>query len=453
MRALLIILFLTGHSLPAQVSIDTISIPNTDETYLQYIPKAYRQDRIWPAIFIFDPGGNGLNGIRPFLQVAEEFNYLLFASNATRNGQHAANFESASRMINDAISNYSIDSARLYVAGFSGGSRLASAIAVLSKQMRGVIACGSGFSPNVAEQPTSEKFLYAGLVGNKDMNYAEMHAAADWLNKFGLSNRLFLFDGGHRWPPANIVRRSVVWLERMARADGLKTNSRISDIELATREMHYGDSLYKAGQKVFALKEFEQLQSSRGNALQPEALIDRLVELRKDKAVWKEYSSEKAMLREELRSINSMTEDFLADLKKAPEINQKRWDKRVARLKEQSKDQNNLKAAQGERLLAHLSAIAYESGFVDQAHRNDLDKAMFCIDLCLRISPENGYYHYAKVYTLISHNNLDDGLDVLQSAFDGGFIDPADFLTYKLHRQLKENSRYRQMLLDQGVSE
>ena len=78
---------------------------------------------------------------------------------------------------------------------------------------------------------------------------------------------------------------------------------------------------------------------------------------------------------------------------------------------------------------------------------------MFCVDLCLRISPENGYYHYAKVYTLVTHNKLDDGLDLLQSAFDSGFIDPAEFITYRLHRQLKENSRYRQMLVDHGVSE
>ena len=356
-------------------------------------------------------------------------------------------------MINDAISNYSIDSARLYVAGFSGGSRLASAIAVLSKQMRGVIACGSGFSPNVAEQPTSENFLFAGLVGSKDMNYAEMHAAADWLSKFQVSNRLFLFDGGHRWPPANVVRRAVVWLERMARADGLKTNAVITDDQLATIEMHYGDSLQLAGDKVFALKEFEQMKAAEGRGHQPPGLMDRLGELRMDKEVWKEYNTERTLLREEMRSINTLTEDFLSDLNKAPDVNTKRWDKRIARLKTQTQDRNALKAAQGERLLAHLSAIAYESGFVDQAHRNNFNKAMFCVDLCLRISPENGYYHYAKVYTLVTHNKLDDGLDLLQSAFDNGFIDPAEFITYRLHRQLKENSRYRQMLVDHGVSE
>ena len=60
------------------------------------------------------------------------------------------------------------------LSGFSGGSRLACAIASLTDQFTGVIACGTGF-PQIPEYiPSFQKYAYVGLCGNRDFNYSKM---------------------------------------------------------------------------------------------------------------------------------------------------------------------------------------------------------------------------------------------------------------------------------------
>jgi len=134
---------------PKGVILDSIAVgTETSETFALYLPQQFDQTKPHPIVFIFDPSGNGKRGILPFAASAEKYGYILVCSNASRNGPFAENLRIAEDLFERLFSLFSVNEKRIYTAGFSGGSRLASTIAVLGKTIQGVIACGAGFAPN-----------------------------------------------------------------------------------------------------------------------------------------------------------------------------------------------------------------------------------------------------------------------------------------------------------------
>ena len=218
---LTILLLLSWLPSPGQEIVAGLAGDNKQESFNVYLPDDYDAQRVYPVLFIFDPLGNGRAAIRHFTQVADTFGLILAASNETANGRHSENFDLAANMINAVLDQYPVLQNRMYLTGFSGGSRLASAIAVLSGQFEGVIGCGSGFSPNASEQPRDEAFSYIGIVGDQDMNWAEMHQDYNRLKAWRMDNSLITFSGPHQWPEASEIRLAFSWLEFRAQQKGL----------------------------------------------------------------------------------------------------------------------------------------------------------------------------------------------------------------------------------------
>ena len=168
--------------------VDSLPIPsNTAESYALYLPTDHNFQKASPVVFIFDPAGRGVAGIKPFVKASEKYGLILVCSNDSRNTAYGENFDIAERWINEVLSRYKIDQKEIYAAGFSGGSRLASTIGVLSGLFKGVIGCGAAFSANPAQAPyAKDHFNFVGIIGDLDMNYQEMFRAKDWLNRLGL---------------------------------------------------------------------------------------------------------------------------------------------------------------------------------------------------------------------------------------------------------------------------
>ena len=153
------------------IIIDSIPINGSkEESFALYLPAEFKRDIASPIVFIFDPAARGRAGIMPFIEASEKYQLILVCSNNNRNMAFETNFEIADRWFKDVFSRFSVDPAKLYLAGFSGGARLASTIAVISGQFKAVVACGAAFSGNSRHMPVSgDQFYYAGLVGNRAM--------------------------------------------------------------------------------------------------------------------------------------------------------------------------------------------------------------------------------------------------------------------------------------------
>jgi len=201
------------------------------QTYALYVPSGYTPTRKWPLVAAFDPAARGKAPVERFKEAAERHGYIVCGSNNSRNGPIQPSAEAAKAMLADVAARFSIDSKQVYMAGFSGGARAATTIAVwLSGQIAGVVGCGAGLAVGL-EPKSSLPFIFYGTVGTEDFNYPELKQLDRALQSAGVVHRVEVFEGGHDWAPSDVCMRAIEWLELQA----IKSGRRARDDEFINR--------------------------------------------------------------------------------------------------------------------------------------------------------------------------------------------------------------------------
>ncbi len=207
---------------PGQVIDQVVTRADAAQSYAVYVPSTFTRARDWPVIFVFDPGARGRNAVERLRAAAERFGYIVAGSNNSRNGPIEPQYRAMVAMIGDLSQRVPLDAKRVYTAGMSGGARVALRTALVSGKIRGVLAFSAGL-PGGMELPAKVPFALFGTAGRADMNYAELKRLDLDLEDKGSTHRLAIFDGGHTWPPAEVVMNGVEWLELDAMRGGLRT--------------------------------------------------------------------------------------------------------------------------------------------------------------------------------------------------------------------------------------
>ena len=189
------------------------------------------QPNAWPIIYFFDPGGRGTASTRSLSRDCREYGFILAGSNNSRNFSSDQS-KSVNAIWQDTHLRLALDAQRVYASGFSGGARVAGAMAFgcAQCQIAGVIANGAGYPSN--RNSGSDKLLYFFAVGNQDFNWPEVMNVRREREVQGLSYRVRVFDGKHQWSPAPVMEDAVQWLVLRAMQKGsfprmrrLSTNS------------------------------------------------------------------------------------------------------------------------------------------------------------------------------------------------------------------------------------
>ena len=152
---------------------------------------------------------------------------------------------------------YPADTNRIYLLGFSGGSRVASMAAMYQYQVQGVIACGAGFGS--VQDAVRFKFDYFGIVGTADFNLDEMLRLDEPLAGAGFRHFIKTFPGKHAWPPLEVMEDGFRWITLNAVRDGvlppdslfissvIKTfNARINESERCNQPVAAADACREA---------------------------------------------------------------------------------------------------------------------------------------------------------------------------------------------------------------
>ena len=188
---------------------------HTAQTYALYLPSDYAPDRPWRLLLAFHPAARGRLMVEKYQAAAEQYGYIVAASNNSRNGPYAASMEAAQAMMADVSRRFSIDPRRVYLAGMSGGARVAMGIALANGNVAGVIASSAGYPDS---QPrTSVPFAVFSTAGTEDFNYLEMRLLD---RKLGSPHFLAVFEGGHTLPPDDIAFDALEWMELRAMQSG-----------------------------------------------------------------------------------------------------------------------------------------------------------------------------------------------------------------------------------------
>jgi hypothetical protein len=405
--------------------IDSIKVKGTfTETFQLYIPNSYTNNTA--VVFIFDPMGNGTNGIKPFLKAAEQYNYVLVSSNNTKNGPYNNNIEITNRLFSYIFSEFKTDSRQIYTAGFSGGSRLAFTVAILTNAIQGVIGCGASAPVELSQnQNSSVNFSYIGIVGDEDMNYQEMFKFKEWLNNASINNELLTFEGSHRWPPDHEILRAFGWLELQAYKKNIRPINKEIISKLYNEDFLIANSLEKNQKLVLAVMEYERLNRVYNTFFKVDSLTKKNNALKSLANFTTEIHKQKEIAEKESKISEVFLKNFNEEALKGNSQNNFVWVQNILNELKNHVDRNDpdfLKMKK--RLLYSFYAAAIESSAYYIANKKYY-QALYCDKLLVKLNPNQGYWYFRLAKSYARQNDLKNTLNNLEKSIE------LKYLTYE----------------------
>lgn len=191
------------------------------QTWDLYLPSSYDPAKKWPVLYCLDARGRGRLPLDRFRDAAERYGWIIVSSNNSASDTSMQVTADAMKAIwIDSRLRLSIDTSRVYVAGFSGTARFAAISDQLLGHVRGVIAAGAGLP---YDSPVRKTFPYDYYltVGRRDFNYYEVHKLERTLLERAATFHVAYFDGTHGWPPSSVAGDAIEWMQLRAMRDGL----------------------------------------------------------------------------------------------------------------------------------------------------------------------------------------------------------------------------------------
>ena len=255
-----------------------------EQSYALYLPSHYTREKRWPIVYAFDPGARGSMPVELMKDAAERYGYIVAGSNNSHNGAWEPEADAAQAMFQDTHRRLTIDNNRVYFAGFSGGARLASALAQRCNCAAGVLLNGAGFSRS-APPAAGATFSVFAAVGNLDFNYGEVLELDATLGSLHYVHLLRRFDGPHQWAPAGVMDEALAWFRLISMKDGHEERDmdfvKAQAIEVEKR----AKTLEVSGDPYGTWKEYRQAADTFDGLGQGPTFRERAVAMEKEKAV------------------------------------------------------------------------------------------------------------------------------------------------------------------------
>ncbi len=396
-----------------------------------YVPKATTPPAGWPVIFAFDPHARGSFVINKYKNLAEEFGFVLVASNRSRNGQTIAEgLEIYRQMQREIQPRTRINPKQIVAMGFSGGARVAVSVGLEEQEVVAVVGAGAGF-PELQEKPEAS-FYYVGMAGYEDFNLNELINNDRFLSRNGFRNQLIIFEGDHNWPSIDAMREAfyAISLKEIREGDETFTEKAYNFYKKKISDQTGNSQCFDAAetaQRAIAVFEgirdgadFEkQLKTIRANAAYNEQLGHMVRSLEKE---------------------IGMQNNFL---KAFTEKDKEWWKKQLGDLKQPSEDIYTQRLHK--RMLGFNGLLSYM--FARQAiEEDDLEQADKTIEIYRAIEPLNPEHSYLSAIVMMKQNNPQLAIEYLQQARILGFSDLERLSAETVFEPLHKRADYRDLL-------
>lgn len=435
------------HPAQGQITEKVLCGSDAAQSYALYLPSSYTPARKWPILYAFDPGARGKIPVERFKEAAEKYGWIVVGSNNSRNGPLQFSVDAFNAMRKDTSARFSIDEAREYTTGMSGGARVAVMIAHLCRDcIAGVIGCGAGF-PNGVPPAPAMRFVYFGAVGVDDFNFPELKTLDEALLKAGMAHSVRVFAGRHEWAPAAVLTEAVEWMELQA----MKTSKRQRDENLIYELWQK----YSAAAKAFEAtnKPFEAYQVLAGSINSFNGLHDT-TEAAKRAQVLRDSRAVKDVLRDERQQTSRQREheqEIYGLI--AASAGEEAFDSGVRLRSAIAELQKSAKAADdtGERRVARRVTEGLFVGLLEQGRdllqvQKSYLQAARKFEVAVEVAPERpgAYFYLAQAYAL--SGNRKKSLLALKTAVDKGFSDLAGITGNKAFDSLRNEPQYHQII-------
>ena len=383
--------------------------------YSLYLPKNYSAKDKFPVIFFFDSHGSGDLPLKKYAALAEKYGYILAGSNNSKNGMRWEDNEPQIKVfMSDVKEKLNVDAKRIYACGFSGGSRVASSVAIFDGGIAGVIGMGAGF-PSLSE-PIRNKFDYIGFAGNEDYNMNEMVALDSSMNHSPIRHQFIIFNGKHEWAPDHIAEDAFGWCEVNAMKDGLisKNDTLIKSCIANAKQLL--ENCERDKQLFSALMLCRKMIAFYDGLADISFFRKKEAELMNSDAVKKLLAQKQKLVKEEVGLYQSLRNDFALK-------NVEWWKKEINSIDQRTKNKNDVESARmNKRLLNYLSLVAYMncSSALQAKQWDMLETYLKIYEMAEPSNPEHQYM-YAELFA--AKKNSEKEVFYLQNAVKLGFDD------------------------------
>ncbi len=229
--------FVMANQSPAQPPADWLPrYISTKQKYELFVPQIAKLTQPSPLILFISPGKQP-TGLAQWKAVCEEHG-AIFASpfDAGNDCESRQRVRIVLDVLDDVRRRYTIDPDRTYIGGFSGGGRIACAIAFsLPEYFGGVIpvcAAGDLRDETWLKHRVQARLSVAHLTGETDFNRGEIERfRGPILNDVGVRSKIWTIDGlGHGIPGSQALDSAYRWLE-----EGLKAREKLAQDFPASR--------------------------------------------------------------------------------------------------------------------------------------------------------------------------------------------------------------------------
>src|SRR6185295_14937234 len=241
-----------------------------------------------------------------FKEAAEKYEYIVVGSNNSRNGPNQPLIEIVRNLWEDTHTRFSIDDRRVYLAGMSGGARVALGVSFwLKDKVAGVIACAAGYPPDIPAN-TPRSFVLLAVTGTDDFNNPELQTLVRKLEGSTPPVRLAVFEGGHTWLPAELATDALQWLEVQAMKAG--TRERNTNLINAMFEQASSQALaaQASGDKYRAFRLYSGIVQDFSGLHEVTEVESKAKELRASKEISEALKQEKKIEEEQARRVQSI---------------------------------------------------------------------------------------------------------------------------------------------------
>ena len=425
-----------------------VSRIDPSQSYALYLPSSYAPEKKWPILYCFDPLARGDVPVKLFRDAAEKYGWIVVGSHNSRNGPLKPSLDATSAMWEDTHARFSIDEARVYAAGFSGGARMAVRFGYLCRGcLAGVIANGAGFPTDIKFSAALPFHVFA-IAGTDDFNFPEMKNLDEALGKLSLPHRLAIFDGAHTWAPADVCTDAVEWMELQAMKAGKRRRDEALIEQFWQKQMRRAREAEEANQVFETYKSYQiAVADFRGlrnvaEAEQKAARLQAMREVRKALDEEGEQGRRQHKLADELVALLEQRRDpnngavasisfrrAVEDLKRSARRAADTGERRVAR-----------------RALNQVFAQFYEGATNLLQRRENYALAASSLAAAAELAPDNPQILYELACAYALNRDKQRAFDALRKAIEKGFKDVTDMARNDAFDALRKETEYQKLI-------
>jgi tetratricopeptide (TPR) repeat protein len=422
---------------------------DSSQTYALFLPSTYTPDKKWPILYAFDPMARGIIPVKLFREAAERYGYILVGSNNSRNGPWENCFKAAQAVWKDTHLRFSIDNSRVYTTGYSGGARVASGFSSIVKiWIAGVIACSGGL-PAWLKTDQMDFSLFFGTAGIRDFNYREIKSLDKKFDSLHITHRIRIFDGGHEWPPTELCKEAVEWMELQAMKSGNQPKDSAFIEFFFSKNFLRAKYLQSIGYIYDAALAYEAMASDF-KGIRDVSQVEKEASFLREAPGFREYLEKEEKIQKEEKRLSEELEKAWQQLPSVLFDSHERY--RVIRMfnlknlarKAQKKD-DVMESAMAHRLLGLLALDAYSEGMTCYG-KGLLIEAEIYLEIASEASLKRPdmLYNLACVYSLKGEKKK--ALKTLKRAVKNGFKDVETIINDTDLAPLRETEEFKALL-------